>query len=148
MADKFSSDLKQGLFSWPLRVTELTVEMVQYLAMQNRHIDCELRETGLMHHNQSKNEGIKTPLCMNDLEASKFLDAMLTQARETAHPRPNFRNHFGRVFMYSRTHLKGLPPWRFLREAPHLPSLCLKEEPQEARQTSQISYISYIKSSL
>ena len=25
-----SSDLKQGLFSWPLRVTELTVEMVQY----------------------------------------------------------------------------------------------------------------------
>jgi hypothetical protein len=34
MADKFSflssSDLKQGLFFWPLRVTELTVEMVQY----------------------------------------------------------------------------------------------------------------------
>jgi 5-methylcytosine-specific restriction endonuclease McrA len=25
-----SSDLKQGLFFWPLRVTELTVEMVQY----------------------------------------------------------------------------------------------------------------------
>src|ERR1700691_5748071 len=25
-----SSDLKQGLFFWPLRVTELTVKMVQY----------------------------------------------------------------------------------------------------------------------
>ena len=25
-----SSDLKQGIFFWPLRVTELTVEMVQY----------------------------------------------------------------------------------------------------------------------
>ena len=64
------------------------------------------------------------------------------------HPRPNFRNHFGRVFMYGRTHLKGLPPRRVPREPPRLPSLCLKEEPREARQTFQISYISYIKSSL
>src|ERR1700685_3964391 len=31
-----SSNLKQGLFSWPLRVTELTVEMVQYSKLQHR----------------------------------------------------------------------------------------------------------------
>ena len=30
-----SSDLKQGLFFWPLRVTELTVEMVQYTVSEN-----------------------------------------------------------------------------------------------------------------
>src|ERR1700690_2258740 len=31
-----SSDLKQGLFFWPLRVTELTVEMVQYVGIDYR----------------------------------------------------------------------------------------------------------------
>src|SRR6202050_3480984 len=32
-----SSDLKQELFFWPLRVTELTVEMVQYLRHWSIH---------------------------------------------------------------------------------------------------------------
>jgi len=33
-----SSDLKRGLFFWLLRVTELTVEMVQYLPKGHGHL--------------------------------------------------------------------------------------------------------------
>src|SRR5882762_2721488 len=52
-------------------------------------------------------------------ELNKFYQCHQSQR----HPRLNFPDHLGRVFWYGRTHLTGLPLWRFPQEPPHLSSL-------------------------